>query len=385
MDSPFDNVSADWQRHPDSLKWTRFPSDVLPLWVADMDFPLAPSVLSALQARLERPVGYQSIKNDLAELLQQKLYRIGIPELPKKGAISFLTGVVPGLYAAVVALTQPGEEVLTFTPIYPPFLSAITDHGRVIKHLPLISPGEGKQWAIDFDSLDAAVAPGTRLLMLCQPHNPTGRVWSREELTRLAEFANRHRLWVVSDELHADLTLDGPFIPFAAAADEALRQRTITLTGPCKAYNTAGIGIGAMISHNVELITQLKKAGAGLLGHAGTMSIAMWRAALNDDGAWLESVLSYLRSNRDFLATFVRERLPAVDFAPPQATYLAWLDFRRHARAADIDKLLLNEAKVGVVDGPAFGPGYQGLARLNFATSRTILTEALERIARVAG
>jgi len=379
MHAPFDDLSDNLLRHPDSFKWTYHADDILPLWVADMDFPIAPSIHAALHARLDLGIGYQSIKTDLDELLRQKLHRLGMPELPAKGAISFLTGVVPGLYATVVALTQPGEEVLTFTPIYPPFLASITDHGRVAKQSPLVQGAQ--DWEIDFTSLDAAVTPTTRLLMLCHPHNPTGRVWSRDELSQLVDFANRHQLFVVSDELHADLTLDGPFIPFTAVADEHLRMRTVTLTGPCKAYNTAGLGIVAMISHNRELITRIKKAGAGLLGHAGTMSITMWRAALNDDGVWLASVLDYLRANRTLLEAFVRERLPLVDFIPPQATYLAWLDFRRHPRAGDIHQHLLKDAKVGLNDGPQFGEGYQGFVRINFATSRAILTEALERIA----
>lgn len=383
MPSPFDDISPEQLRHADSFKWTRYPADVLPLWVADMDFPIAPSIAKALQDRLARPIGYQAIRTDpdLLDLLRDKLHRDGVPELPAKGAITLVSGVVQGLYASVFGLTEPGDEVLTFVPIYPPFFGAITDHGRVAKHLPLVRGAE--RWEMDFEALERAVTPKSKLLMLCHPHNPTGRVWTREELSTLADFANRHNLFVVSDELHADLTLDGPFVPFSAVADEALRARTITLTGPCKAYNTAGLGIGAMVTHDVELMKRIRKATAGLLGHSGTMPITMWRAALQDDGAWLASALEYLRGNRAFLAQFVRERLPFVDHVPPEATYLAWLDFRKHARADEIDQLTLKEAKVALGDGPMFGQAYRGSVRINFATSRAILTEALERIASV--
>lgn len=384
MPSPFDDITPESLRHPDSFKWTHYGPDVLPLWVADMDFPIAPSIAKALSERLTRGIGYQSIRTDpdLLDVLREKLQRDGTPELPTKGAITLVNGVVQGLYASVFGLTEPGDEVLTFVPIYPPFFGAITDHGRVAKHLPLVRGTQ--RWEIDFDAMERAITPKSKLLMLCHPHNPTGRVWTRDELSKLADFASRHNLHVVSDELHADLTFDGPFVPFSAVAEEALRARTITLTGPCKAYNTAGLGIGAMVAHDVDLMKRIRKSTAGLLGHSGTMPITMWRAALQDDGAWLASVLDYLRGNREFLASFVRERLPMVDHVPPEATYLAWLDFRKHPRASELYTLLLKDAKVALGDGPMFGEGYRGFVRLNFATSRAILTEALERIAGVA-
>jgi cystathionine beta-lyase len=287
----------------------------------------------------------------------------------------------------VAGLTGVGEEVLTMTPIYPPFLGAIADQGRRTRQVPLVQGERGEQgvggWKIDWSAMEAAVTPATRLLMLCHPHNPTGRIWSVEELSQLAAFAQRHRLWVVSDELHADLSLEGGFVPFVSVASPEVRMRTVTVTGPCKTYNTAGVGIGAMISHNPEIVARIKKVGGGLLGHAGTLSVTMWRTALQDDGEWLASVLGYLRRNRELVATFVRERLPGVVFHPPQATYLAWLDYRGHRKAAEIQQYLLAEGKVALNDGPMFGTGYQGFVRLNFATSAAILKEALERMARV--
>ena len=368
-------------RHPDSFKWTKYPQDVLPLWVADMDFPVAPSIIKAITDRLQHGIGYHQLYGDaeLNGLLRAKLEKDGFLGLPEKEWIGYLTGVVQGLYVAVIGLTSAGDDVISMTPIYPPFMSAITDHGRNARLVKLADSPEG--WTIDWAAMEAAVTPATRLLMLCHPHNPTGRVWTRDELSRLADFADRHRLWVVSDELHADLTLSGEYVPFVAVAPSAVRARTVTLIGPCKAYNTAGLGIGAMVSHNPQLISRLKKAGAGLMGHPGVPNVTMWKAALQDDGAWLAEVLDYLRGNRDLITTFVRDRLPAVRYVPPEATYLAWLDFRAHPRAGDIYKFLLNDAKVALNDGPAFGPGYQGFVRLNFATSRAILTEALERIA----
>ncbi|HEV7302337.1 MAG TPA: PatB family C-S lyase [Tepidisphaeraceae bacterium] len=368
-------------RHPDSFKWTKYPQDVLPLWVADMDFPVAPSIITAITDRLRHGIGYHQLYGDpeLTGLLRAKLEKDGLVGLPEKGWMGYLVGVVQGLYVAVTGLTRAGDDVITMTPIYPPFMSAITDHGRNARLVALAELPEG--WTIDWPAMEAAVTPATRLLMLCHPHNPTGRVWTRDELARLADFADRHRLWVVSDELHADLTLSGEYVPFVAVAPPAVQARTVTLIGPCKAYNTAGLGIGAMVSHNPQLIARLKKAGAGLMGHPGVPNVTMWKAALRDDGIWLAEVLDYLRGNTDLIAAFVRDRLPGVRYVPPQATYLAWLDFRNHPRAGDIHKYLLETAKVALNDGPAFGPGYQGFVRLNFATSKAILSEALERIA----
>ncbi len=369
-------------RHVDSLKWTTFSPDVLPLWVADMDFAIAPSILSALHERLARPLGYHHMSADptLVKLLRAKVERSGMVGLPETGWVNFLAGVVQGLYGGVLGLTAPGDEVLTFTPIYPPFLSAITDHGRIARHVKLLDTDAG--WQIDFDALESAISPSTKLLMLCHPHNPTGRVWTPAELTKIARLAEARGLYVLSDELHADLTLDGGYVPFVNVVSDAMKLRTLTLIGPCKTYNLAGVGIGAMISHSAPLLTTIRKAMAGG-GHCQALSVAMWRAALEDDGDWLTKVLSNLRENRDFVMRFVGERLPGVRVFPPQATYLAWLDYRSHIKAAGIQKYLLSEAKVGLNAGADFGPGFDGYVRLNFATSREILHEALERLARV--
>ncbi len=373
---PYDDLRPEDVRHPDSAKWTRYPDDVLPLWVADMDFPVAPAIMEALQARLARGIGYAAAPQ-LAAQITAHLAEGGLTDVPEDGLL-FLPGVVPGLYASVLGLSSPGDEVVTVTPIYPPFLSAITDHGRVLRAAPLLATPDG--WRLDPDALEAAVTPAARVLMLCHPHNPTGRVWSHDELEYLADFALRHRLWVVSDELHADLTLDGAHRAFAGVRPE-VAERTITLTGPAKAYNTAGLGIGVAVSHNAALIARVRRAGAGVMGHPSALSYTAWSAALASGGEWLEDTRAYLRGNRDFLAAFLRERLPRVRFTPPQATYLAWLDLSAYGLEHP-GQFLLEKARVGLNDGPSFGPELGGFVRLNFATSRGILAEALERMAR---
>lgn len=368
-------------RHAQSFKWSLHPPDVIPMFVADMDFDIAPSIRAALHDRVNHTLGYgPAISEAVVGLLRTKLEKHGVSDLPKAGWINFLPGVVPGLYVSVLGLTEPGDEVVTMTPIYPPFYGAISDHGRIIRPAALTQSPAG--WQIDWAAMDAAVTPKTRLLTLCHPHNPTGRVWGREELQQLADFATRHNLSVVSDELHADLTLDGPFTAFAAVASPELRAKTITLTGPCKTYNTAGLGIGAMISHNPELLSRCRKAGMGVLAHPNTASVAMWHAALTDDGQWLTAVLDYLRGNRDMLTAAVAAgRLGDVRYTPPQATYLAWLDYSAHPQADDIYKHLLKTAKVALGDGAMFGSESKRFVRVNFATSREILSAAIDRLA----
>ncbi|WP_309572141.1 aminotransferase class I/II-fold pyridoxal phosphate-dependent enzyme [Deinococcus sp.] len=377
-----DRLDVTALRHPDSIKWTLYPPDVIPMWVADMDYPVAPPIVAALQERLTRGLGYHQLRGDpeLLPLLRAHLATQGLDDLPEDG-IALLPGVVPGLYAAVHALTTPGEPVVTMVPIYHPFHLAITDLGRRVAGVPL-REGEGG-YEVNWAAMDAA-ARGSRLLMLCHPHNPTGRVWSAGELEKLRDLAIARDLFVVSDELHADLRFTGQAFE-AFAADPRVRSRTITLTGPCKAYNTAGLGIGAMVGHNAALIKRVKSAAGGLMGHEGALSVTMWRAALRDGGPWLKDTLAYLQANRDFMMDYLQTNQPWVRAHMPEATYLAWLDLRDHPRAGDIQQFLLDEAKIAIHDGPVFAPEaqktqYQGFIRVNFATSRAILTEALDRM-----
>lgn len=378
--SSYDSSDQASLRHPDSLKWSKYGPDVLPFWVADMDFPVAPVILEALHSRLGRSLGYHmGGAPQLTALLLEKLSRDGFAGLEAKN-ICFLPGVVPGLYAAVLALTQPGDEVLTVTPIYPPFLAAASHAGRVGREVPLQRSEQG--WTLDLAALEGAVTPRSKLLMLCHPHNPTGRVWTVQELEALADFALRHNLYVVSDELHADLRYsDAPaYRPFATV-NAALAPRVVTLTGPCKAYNTAGLSIGAMICHDPALIARLEGVLAGVGAPPSALSLTMWQAALQGGGEWLAQTVQYLQGNRDFVAAYLARELPQVPFVTPQATFLAWLDLRGFAQAGNMQQYLLQEAKIALNDGPTFGAGYQGFVRLNFATSRATLQEGLDRLA----
>jgi len=379
MPHPFDALSEADLRQRACQKWQKYPPEVLPLWVADMDFPIAPAIKQALvdYARGDN-FGYPSyqglpgLKEALMARLEQRYHwRVQAEEIHP------LSGIVAGLNAGVAGLSGPGEEVIVQTPIYPPFLAAIGNQERRVIANRLVHTAEG--WRIDFEALEAQVTPAARLLMLCTPHNPSGRVWSRSELERLAEFALRHRLWVVADELHSDLTFESPHLPFASLGRE-IAERTVTLYGPTKTFNIAGLGIGFAISQNPALLERFKAAARGFVSTPDVMAQVATIAAYRRGEEWLTATLDYLRANRDLVTDFVRRNLPDVHLTPPEGTYLAWLDFRDTDPAEDLGSFLLEEARVALNQGSDYGPGGEGFARLNFATSRAILCQALTRI-----
>ncbi|WP_261663786.1 MalY/PatB family protein [Deinococcus sp. Marseille-Q6407] len=381
----FDALHAENIRHPLSLKWTAYPAEALPLWVADMDLPVSEELRLALEERLRAPLGYSptgSPDSRLRQLLIRRLAEQGVPDLSGEG-IRLMPSVVQGLYAAVATFTAPGEGVVALTPTYPPFHMAVQNQGRVWHSAPLLD--DGQSWQIDWEALELALTPDTRLLLLCHPHNPTGRVWTAEELTRLAEVAQRHDLIVCSDELHADLRYPGSpefrsFASLPAAAD-----RTLVLTGPGKSYNIAGIGSGAMMSRTPELLARVQSAVGGLLGQVSAFNVSAWELALTHAQPWLAEVLAYLHGNRELVSEWAA-REPLVRFYPPEATYLAWLDLRAHPQAQRMQGYLIKQG-VALNDGATFtipqeAELYQGFVRLNFATSRPVLREALERLSR---
>jgi len=379
----FDALSLEALRTRACMKWQHYGPDVIPLWVADMDFPTAEPVMEALVARarsgnLGYPLGYgegagePGLRAALVDWLEAR-HGWRVPE----EAVWPLSGIIPGLYLAAKVCASEGEEVILQSPLYPPFMSAVNDTGRVPRYNPLEWGGAG--WHMDFDHLESLVTPATRLLVLCNPHNPTGRVFRRDELERLAEFALRHRLWVLSDELHSDLVYEGHrHIPFASLSNE-VAQRTVTLLGPTKTFNIAGLKIGFVVSQNGALKRRFQEAAVGLVSPPNVMAQSAARAAYEHGEAWLTALLRYLQGNRDLVTRFVREHLPGSAYAPPEGTYLAWLDLRGLGLGEGLYSRLL-ECKVGLNEGTHNGPGGEGFARLNFATSRPILEEALARL-----
>ncbi|GAB2803489.1 PatB family C-S lyase [Halomonas shantousis] len=368
----------DRRQHP-AQKWHRYDEDVLPLWVADMDFASPPAVVEAVQARAAHPVyGYGHTPATLREALcswSASHYEWNIEPAWQV----WLPGVVPALHLASLALTAPGEGVLSVTPIYPPFLKVAERTGRLKQTVPLGEPeSAGAPWRLDLEALEAALTPETRLLLWCHPHNPTGRVWSREELVGLADIAERHDLLIVSDELHCDLVLDsGRRHQPLASLDPRLAKRTITLWAASKTFNVAGLTCACAVIADAGLRRRFREAGLGLLPDVNVLGLAAAEAAYTQGEPWRQALLATLRDNLTLLETFVA-RWPGVHFSPPQSTYLAWLDLRRTGLGDSPQQALLKEARVALSDGADFG--WPGFVRLNFGTPRGVLHEALERL-----
>ncbi|SEG43200.1 MalY/PatB family protein [Billgrantia desiderata] len=384
----FDFATPIERRHPEggdwpSQKWHRYDASTLPLWVADMDFPSPPQVIEALKARVDHGVfGYGTVPDSLKQTLCEWSSREYGWAIEPEWQL-WLPGVVPALHLASLALTEPGDGVLTLTPIYPPFLKVAERTGRLSQQVALAEPaGPGEPWRLDLAALEAAITPETRLLLWCQPHNPTGRVWRHEELAGLAALIERHDLLVVSDELHCDLLLDegARHRPLAAAFPE-LAARIITLWAPSKTFNLAGLTAACAVIPNGELRQRFAAAVRGLLPDVNVLGLVAAEVAYGQCNAWRQALLKTLRGHRQVLIERVAQ-WPGVGMSVPEATYLAWLDMRRAEglaqRQGSPQQLLLQEAKVALSDGADFG--WPGFVRLNFGTTASQLEAALARL-----
>ena len=365
-----------------SIKWRLYPQDVIPCWIADMDFDIAPPIQAAMEALIARgelgyPLGYPQAGLDEV-FCRRAAARYHWHVEPAQ--VQFFSDVVQTIYLALLTLSEPGDGVLFQTPIYPPFFSAVAETARRADTCALRWTQEG--YRIDFDALERSVDARTRIFLLCHPHNPSGRAFTREELEGLAAFALRHDLRVISDEIHADLMLaPRAHIPFASLSPE-IAARTLTLTSPSKPFNIAGLCLATAVFGSPTLAEAFAKLPEHVRGGRSALGMAAARAAWTEGDAWLEGTLALLRRNRDRIVEFVSTRWPGVQHVAPEATYLAWLDFRALELGLEPQKFFLDRARVGLSEGPAFGVEGKGWVRLNFATSPEVLEEILERMDR---
>jgi cysteine-S-conjugate beta-lyase len=364
----------------DSNKWRKYPSNVLPLWVADMDFPSPPAVAAALRARVDHGFfGYLTERHELPEIVADRLAkRYGWRVDPD--AVLAVPGVISGFNVACRALTVPGDGMLVQTPVYPPILRAHGNHG-LSREEHALTRGHDGRYAVDFDTFDAAIHPRTRLFLLCNPHNPVGRAFTRQELERMAAVCLRRDLHIIADEIHGDLVLDGrAHVPVASLAPE-IEARTITLIAPSKTFNLPGLKCAMAVIPNVALRERFVAAGADIVPKINVLGYTAAVAAYREGEPWLEALLRYLQASRDLLLREVPKQLPGVIMTPTEATYLAWLD----CRAAGIPRddpytFFLDKARVALNDGRMFGAGGDGFVRLNFACPRALLEEGLARM-----
>ena len=369
FDTPVD------RRNTASEKWDRYAGrDILPLWVADMDFRSPPAVIEALQARTEHGVfGYSGPPAELAGAVRAHLER-EYGWLVSEEWLVWLPGLVCGLNVTCRAVGEAGDAVATFSPVYPPFFSAPRNAGREVISVPL-AESDG-QWEMDLAALERVLTPRTRLLLLCSPHNPVGRVWSREELSGLLELAEQRDLIICSDEIHAGLVLDEEVRhqPFAALSPEAAR-RTITLHAPSKTYNIPGLGCSFAVIPDDGLRRIFRRAMAGIVPHVNILGYTATLAAYRHGEPWRQALLGYLRGNRALVHSEIGG-MRGLKTWPAAATYLAWID-ARELNVVDPGRFF-EEQGVGLSDGAPFGgPGF---VRLNFGCPRSLLGEALERM-----
>jgi cysteine-S-conjugate beta-lyase len=366
------------RRASHSSKWARYQNrDVLPFWVADMDFRAPTFILQALQERLDHGIfGYSMTPPELVEAVIDWL-AAEFDWSVSPNWLVWLPGVVTGFNLACRAVGSPGDAVLMNVPVYYPFLSAPENGGRSAIEVPLALT-DGRHWEIDFDAMAAALAPRTRLFLFCNPQNPTGRMYSEAELVELAKFCDRHDLLICSDEIHCSLRLDTHrrHVPIATLSDE-IAARSITLMAPTKTYNTPGLGCAFAVIPDAALRRRFMHARAGLVPGIGPFAWAAATAAYRDTSDWLPRLLEYLRGNRDALQAVVNG-LAGVRMTHVEATYLGWIDVRELRLA---DPLAHFEAHgIGLSDGAQFhGPGFM---RFNFGCPRATLDVGLQRFAQ---
>ena len=377
----FDALSEPVLRARSGEKWQQYGPEALPLWVADMDFEAAAPIRRRLARSLAvGDLGYPKYAPatrlpDLAAARMQQRFGYAVP----RGQIELVSEVVQAMHVTLVELTKPGDGVITQTPIYPPFLGVIAEHGRTLLANEMRRGANG--YELDLDTLREQ-AKRARLLLLCNPHNPTGRAFRRDELEQVAAIAREFDLFVISDEIHADLVFaPNQHIPFASLSEDAA-SRTVTLYAASKAFNIAGLRCAVAIFGTPELKKRFNAFPRHLRGGLNGPGIAATEAAWLHGDAWLADVTAYLRANRDYVAEFVRSELPGVVHFAPEATYLAWLDCRALKLAPSPHEFFLKHAKVALSEGPNFGEPGTGFVRLNFATSRAILARALEQMAK---
>lgn len=368
------------RRGTDSIKWNKYPPDVLPFWVADMDFLSPPAVIRELKERVEHGVfGYPEIQEGTKRAVMDwlwKRHRWSVSE----DEILLLPGVVVGFNLAAHAFTVPGQGVLVQTPTYRPFLQVAKNVNRAQHSMSLPHSPSG-DYHVTRDAFEGNVRENTGVFMLCNPQNPTGRVFTKTELEEMAEICLRHDITICSDEIHHDIVYpESKHIPIASLSPE-IAKRTITLISPTKTFNIAGIKGAAAIVQDSSLRDRFLQAKQGLVGWVNLFGQIALRTAYTEGSGWLDELLPYLDQNRQYLQSYVEGHLPGITLVPPQGTYLAWLDCRRtgidHPQA-----FFLEEAKVALGQGQWFGADGRGFARLNFGCPRSLLQKGLDRMSR---
>ena len=380
MKYDFDRIIE--RRGTNSEKWDVSDGE-LPMWVADMDFATAPEIIDALKKRADHGIfGYSGIPDEWYEAYiswWKKRHQFTID----REWLVFTTGVIPGISSIIRKLTTPAEKVLVQTPVYNIFFNSIINNGRQVKESPLLLKDD--HYEMDFEQLEKDLSdPQTSLMLLCNPQNPGGRIWTKDELAKVAELCARYDVRVVSDEIHCDITAPGTsYVPFASVSDTA-GDISVTLISPSKAFNIAGLQISNIIITDNKLRYRFKKQlDAFGYSQANAAGIYACEAAYRYGSEWLEALKGYIQSNIEYTKNFIETTLENVRVFKTQATYLIWLDFRGTGLSdEEIDKKIIYEAGLWLDSGSIFGDSGKGFQRINAACPRSILQEALERLVK---
>lgn len=389
----FDSVDPIALRAAGSMKWNKFDSDVLPMWVADMDFKVAPPIAEALSKYNDSGMhGYPaySVTNEFFDSFCDWVNpRFGLGA--ERDLIKTCADVVQALYATVFGFSEPGDGVVILTPLYPPFATSVsTNRRRIVEHR--MAPDSDGVWRVDREKLRAQIEKERpSVFLLCSPHNPVGRLWDRDELEFFGSLVLEFDMTLVADEIHSDLIFcDRPMIGFASLSDE-IRAHTVTITSANKPFNLAGLKVATIVFGSMALFDRFRYNVPGMLvGPVPTAGMIGATAAYRQGAPWLAGACSYLRENLDVFAVAMADRAPAVGVVRSEATYLAWLDFSAVAGVLQADgaptrsvgERLILEAKLGINEGQTFGARLEHFGRINLATSRHLVLDAVERIGR---
>ena len=378
------------RRPTNSIKWNAFPEDILPMWVADMDFSAPAPILDALRETLDHGVlGYEFPQKSLKKMVAQRMQKLYGWDIKAEDVVP-VPGLVTGFNIAARITCQPSEGILVQPPVYFPFMKVQknTDTVMQVAELKKVTHGRTLHHEIDWDVFENAIHSEnakTSMFLLCNPHNPTGTIYSDEELARMAEICEREDILICSDEIHSELLLDGnKHTPIAMISPEAA-QRTVTLVAASKTFNVAGLFVGFAIIQNEEIRERFIAESGNLTFHTNSLGhIASEIAFSGQCDAWLEDLLSYLTENRDFLVDYVEKNLPGIRVSNPDSTFLAWLDCSELIESGKIEgsvqEFFIKKGKVAFNEGASFGPGGEGFVRFNFGCPRETLLEGLERM-----
>lgn len=379
MKYDFDKIMP--RRGTNSYKWdSTDDKEVLPMWVADMDFQTAPCIINALKKRVEHGIfGYTRVPEEYYDAVISWFSRCHQWQIERDWFI-YTSGVVPALSAVIKALANEGDNVLTLTPVYNCFFSSIRNNGCKLSSCAL--KYENNTFSIDFDDLERRAAdPKTPLLLLCNPHNPSGRVWTREELQRIGDICIKHNVIVVSDEIHCEIVHPGyKYIPFASISEE-FQKHSVTCISPSKAFNIAGLQIANIIVENDEWRQRIDKAiNINEVCDVNPFGVIATIAAYNEGEEWLNQLLQYIHDNYLFFMDYCEEHLPQLPVAPLEGTYLAWMDCRSlNIPSEELEEELMKKAKLWLNAGSMYGKEGEGFMRWNLACPRQLVKEGLER------